>query len=183
MLDVLRLAVCDLNVSSKLMTQEVLNLIIQNISVPPANQLMSIRILSNMLCHEYGRGVIGSCLENVLAAIGATKKGSANLQIAIATLLQNLSAVVVAASAEEIKCQQIAKSIINFLLWNTDPEALYRSYRAIGNLLCTPHGPTVSAQLVSVDQIMDALRSNMSAQQQFGFEKIGEIARDVVNAL
>lgn len=53
----------------------------------------------------------------------------------------------------------------------------------IGNLLCTPHAPTISALLISTDQVMDALRSNMSSQQQYGFEKINEIARDIVNAL
>lgn len=52
-----------------------------------------------------------------------------------------------------------------------------------GNLLCTPHAATISALLISSDQVMDALRSNMSAQQQHGFEKINEIARDIVNAL
>lgn len=76
-----RLAVCDANVCSKLINQDVLNLIIQNISVPPANQLMSIRILSNMLTHGFGRGLIETCLPNVLVAISTTKNGSANLQI------------------------------------------------------------------------------------------------------
>lgn len=181
-LDVLRLAVCDSTVCSKLITQVVLNLIIQNINVSPANQLMSIRTLSNMLSHGYGRGLIETCLANVLVAISATKKGSANLQIAIATLLFNLT-VVQLGYADQTQCQHITESIIDFLLWNADAEALYRSYRSIGNLLNTPHAPTVSAQLISTDQVMDALRSNMSAQQQYGFEQINEIARDVVSAL
>lgn len=181
-MDVLRLAVCDSGVCSKLITQDVLNLIIQNINVPPANQLMSIRILSNMLSHGYGRGLIETCLANVLVAISTTKKGSANLQIAIATLLLNLT-VVQLGYADETQCQQITETIIDFLLWNADAEALYRTYRAVGNLLSTTHGQTVSAQLISTDQVMDALRNNMSAQQQYGMEQINEIARDVVNAL
>lgn len=181
-MDVLRLAVCDSNVCSKLITQDVLNLIIQNVGVPPANQLMSIRILSNMLIHGYGRGLIETCLANVLVAISTTKKGSANLQVAIATLLLNLT-VVQLGYADETQCQHITESIIDFLLWNADAEALYRSYRAVGNLLNTPHSSIVSAQLVSADSIMDAIRSNMSVQQQYGFEQINEIARDVVSAL
>lgn len=181
-LDILRLAVCDSNVCSKLLTQEILNLIIQNISVPPANQLMAIRILLNMLSHGYGRGLIETCLTNILVAISTTKNGSANLQIAISTLLLNLTIVQIG-YADESQCQQINESIIDFLLWNADPEALYRSYRAIGNLLCTPHAAIISAQLISTDQVMEALRNNMSAQQQYGFEQINEIARDIVNAL
>lgn len=123
------MAVCDSNICSELITQDVLNLIIQNISVPPANQLMSIRILSNMLSHGYGRGLIETCLANVLVAISATKKGSANLQIAIATLLLNLT-VVQLGYTDEAQCQHIAQTIIDFLLWNADAEALYRSYSA-----------------------------------------------------
>lgn len=183
MLDILRLAVCNASFCSKLVTQEVLNLIIQNISIPPANQLMSVRILSNILCHEYGRALIENHLANVLVAISSTKCGSANLQIAIATLLLNLTIVEKNDSTDQTKCQQITETIINFLSWNNDPEALYRSYRAIGNLLCTPNANIISAMLISTDQIMDALRNNMSTQQQYGYEKINEIARDVVNAI
>lgn len=176
------MAVCDPNVCGKLITQDILNSIIQNISVPPANQLMSVRILSNMLSSGYGRGLIESCLTNVLVAISTTKKGSANLQVAISTLLLHLT-ILQANYADQTQCEHIAESIIDFLLWCTDTESLYRSYRAIGNLLCTPHASTISAQLVSTDQLMDSLRNNMSAPQQNGFEKINEIAQEIVNVL
>lgn len=176
------MAVCDPNVCVKLMTQDTLNLIIQNIGVPPANQLMSIRVILNMLSHGYGRGLIESCLANILRAINATKKGSANLQVAISTLMLNLT-IVQANFADETQCQHITATIIDFLLWSTDPESLYRSYRAIGNLLCTPHASVISAQLISTDQIMEGLRNNMSAHQQNGFEKINEIAQEIVSAL
>lgn len=176
------MAVCDPNACAKLITPDTLNLVIQNISVPPANQLMSIRILLNMLSTGYGRGLIESCLTNVLVAISATKSGSTNLQVAISTLLLNLT-ILQANYADQTQCELIAESIIDFLLWNTDPESLYRSYRAIGNLLCTPHAATISAQLVSTDLLMDGLRNNMSAQQSNGFEKINEIAQEIVNAL
>lgn len=176
------MAVCDPNVCAKLITPDILNLIIQNISVPPANQLMSIRILSNMLSTGFGRGFIESCLTNVLVAISTTKNGSTNLQVAISTLLLHLT-ILQANYADQTQCEHIAESLIDFLLWITDPESVYRSYRAIGNLLCTPHTATISAQLVSTDQIMDGLRNNMSAPQQTGFEKINEIAQEIVNAL
>lgn len=178
----MRLAVRDANVCSQLISPDILNLIVQNVNVAPANQLMSIRCLSNMLIHGYGRGLIETCLTNVLVAISSTKKGSTNLQMAIATLLLNLT-IVQTANAEQTQCQQITETIIDFLLWNADAEALYRSYRALGNLLSTSFGQIVSAQIVSTDQVMDALHENMSAQQQYGFEKINEIARDIVDAL
>lgn len=131
-LDILRLAVCEANICSQIITPDVLKLIIQNIDVPPANQLMSIRILSNMLAHGYGRGLIETCMQNILATISTTRKGSANLQIAIATLLLNL-AIVQTNYADPTQCQLITESLIDFLLWNADSEALYRCYRSIGN--------------------------------------------------
>lgn len=181
-LDIIRMVVCDSNICSKLVSPDVLNQIIQNIGLPPANQLMSIRALSNMLCHEFGRGLIDTCLANVSVAISTIRKGSSNLQIAISTLLLNLTVSQIN-NPNENQCQQITESIIDFLMWNADPEALYRSYRAIGNLLTTQYAPIISAQLISTDQVMDALRNNMSTQQQYGFEHINEIARDIVNAL
>lgn len=176
------MAVCDSNVCAKLLTPDIQNLIIQNIGVPPANQLMSIRTVLNMLSNGYGRGLVESCLTNMLVAINATKSGSVNLQIAISTLLLNLTIVQVN-YADQTQCQLITESIINFLLWNVDVESLYRTYRAIGNLLCTSHAPTISAQLISMDQIMDGLRNNMSAPQPAGYEKINEISQEIVNAL
>lgn len=177
------MAVCDPSVCAKLLTQDALNMIIQNLtSDSPANQLMSIRIISNMLSHGYGRGLIEACLTNVLVAICTIKKGSVNLQVAISTLLLNLT-IVQANYADQTQCEHITESIIDFLLWNADSESLYRSYRAVGNLLCTPHASIISAQLVSTDQIMDALRNNMSAQQPSGFQKNNEIAQDIVKAL
>lgn len=176
------MAVCDANTCVQLISDDILQLVIQNIDVPPANQLMSLRILSNMLMHGHGRTLIKGGLDNALAAIGNTKKGSPNLQIALATFLLNLT-IVQLENADEMQCQFLTKSITDFLLWSTDAEALYRCYRAIGNLLSTAHGPTISAQLVCNDQAIDALRNNMSATQQSGFEKINEVARDVVNSL
>lgn len=174
---------CDAEVCTKLITQEILNLLIQNASVPPANQLMSIRVLSNMITHESGRVLIDSCLTNVMVAISSTKKGSANLQIAIATLLLNLSIVQKVKHANEEQCKSTIETIIDFLLWNADPEALYRSYRAIGNLLSSSNGAALSALLVSTDVIIEGLRSNMSVQQQYGYEKINEISREIMDAL
>ncbi|XP_031618789.1 phospholipase A-2-activating protein [Contarinia nasturtii] len=181
-LDIFRLAVCDETSCTELITPDVLNIIIQNVGIPPANQLMSIRALSNMLGHSYGRSHIDSCLANVLVAVSTTKKGSANLQIAIATLLLNLT-IVQMAHADQTQCQHITETIIDFLLWNADAEALYRTYRAIGNLLNTPHATIISAFIISADQIMDQMRSNMSVQQQYGFEKINDIAKAVISAM
>lgn len=85
--------------------------------------------------------------------------------------------------ADQTICNQIAESILEFLAWSSDPEAYYRGCRALGNLLCTPYGHTISALIVSSDAVTDRLRENMSSTQSNGFEKVNEIARDIVNTL
>lgn len=100
----------------------------------------------------------------------------------MATLHLNLTICQISFADQNI-CQQLSESILEFLKWANDSEATYRSYRALGNLLCTPYGPSTSALIVSVDSVTDRLRDNMSAVQPAGFEKINEIARDIINTL
>lgn len=181
-LDVLRMAVRDGNACTELVTPETLNLVVQNVgSEMLGNQLMSLRCLSNMLAHVLGRDLIDTFLPNVLVAISTTKGGSANLQTAIATLLLNLT-IVQLTKADKTQCLQIAETIIDFLLWGNDPEALYRCYVAFGNLLSTPHNQEIAAQIVSTDQIMDGLRTQAFASKA-ATERIAEVANDIINAL
>lgn len=80
-LDITRLAVKDQTVCSKFVTADILSIIVQNISHPPANQLMSIRCLGNMMSHGYGRGLVETCLLKILHSIICIVAGSANLQV------------------------------------------------------------------------------------------------------
>lgn len=48
-LDILRLAVCDANKSAQILTPEIMDIVLANVTIAPANQLMSIRVLNNML--------------------------------------------------------------------------------------------------------------------------------------
>lgn len=176
------MAVRDGNACTQLVTPETLNLVVQNVGIEMlGNQLMSLRCLSNMLAHVLGRDLIDTFLPNVLVAISTTKGGSANLQTAIATLLLNLT-IVQLTKADKTQCLQIAETIIDFLLWSNDPEALYRCYAAFGNLLSTPHQQEIAAQIVSTDQIMDGLRTQAFASKA-GAERIAEVANDIINAL
>lgn len=62
-------------------------------------------------------------------------------------------------------------------------EAYYRSYQSLGNLTCTTFGPVTSAQIISVDVVVDKIRDFMSAVLPNGFEKLNEVARDLTAAL
>lgn len=177
-LDIVRLAVRDATVSSALVIPEVLNIIMENVENPPACQLMSIRALGNMLQHEFGRRLVTSCLANILDAVTGIKQGSANLQIAIATLFLNLSIAQMHAIDEE-QCHQLAEAILNFCLWSTDNEAFYRSLRALGNLLITKNGADVSALIVSTEPVMGRIMTLNAG----GNEKLNEIVRQIVEKI
>lgn len=181
-LDIVRLAVLDPNTCTNLVTPEILNFIVQNCKTGAANQLMSLRCLSNMLKHGYGRGLIETVLSNILVAISATKKGTSNLQMAIATTLLNLSVGQLKRPNEQ-SCHQITETLIDFLLWASDPESLYRCYRSLGNLLSTQFGPSVSAQIISTDEVTEALRDNVKAPQSYEFDKINQIAQEIMDSL
>lgn len=103
-------------------------------------------------------------------------------QIAIGTLFLNLS-VSQTNYADQTICNQIAESILDFLTWSSDLEACYRSYRALGNLLCTPYGQTIGALIISTDVVTEKIRVHMSSSVPNGFEKLNEIARDIINTL
>lgn len=135
-----------------------------------------------MLIHGYGRGLIETVLPNILVAMSATKKGTTNLQMAIATTLLNLS-VAQLKRPNESSCHQITETLIDFLLWTSDPESLYRGYRSLGNLLSTQFAPSISAQIISADEVTDALRENVKAPQPYEFDKINQIAQEIMDSI
>lgn len=182
MLDIVRLAVRDQTVCTKLASSDFLNLLIENMGNGPANQLMAIRCFANMMSHGWGRGIIETRLRDIFTKLNRIMSGSANLQIAIATLYLNVTITQLEFADQEI-CRQATESLLEFLRWGSDLEAFYRAYQALGNLTCTQHGAITSAQIVSVDQVIDRIRDNMSATQPNGFEKINELARDLTTAL
>lgn len=175
------MAVRNANACAELVTPDILNLIVQNVGAGPANQLMSIRCLSNMLIHEIGRALIGTFLPNVLVAVSTTKGGSSNMQFAIASLLLNMT-IVQQTNGDADQSQQINETIIDFLLWSTDIQAIYRCYQAFGNLLCSTYGQTICAQIVSTDQIMDAIRDG-AANKKPDAKEISEICSEIMKAL
>lgn len=178
-LDITRLAVRHQSISSKLGTNDLINLLIDNIKVPPANQLMSIRCLANLLTHGYGRGLVESQLSAILTQLNLIKKGSANLEISIATLLLNLSISQIELSDAET-CRLITEAIIEFLPWSNDAEANYRTLQAVGNLSCTPSGQVSSVQINSVPEIVSKITKLTSLSEN---PKLKEIARDILDLL
>lgn len=148
----------------------------------PANQLMAIRCVANMMAHGWGRGVIESRLADIFHKLNHIRAGSGNLQIAMATLYLH-SSIAQLEFADQEMCRQITEGVLDLLRWTNDLEAIYRLWQALGNLTCTPHGAITSAQIMSVDAVVDRIRDTMSAVQPVGFEKMNDIARDLTAAL
>lgn len=181
-LDVARLAVRDQGVCTKLANASFLQLIVDNINHGPANQLMAVRCICNMMSHGWGRGIVEDRLGDIFDKLNQSTSGSANLQIAIASLFLNVSATQLTVADQEV-CRLTTEGLLDFLRWAGEAEAFYRAYQALGNLTCTPYGAISSAQIVSVDQVIDRLRDHMSATQAPGMEKLNDLARELTAAL
>lgn len=181
-LDVARLAVRDQGVCTKLANASFLDLIVESLNHGPANRLMAVRCVCNMMSHGWGRGLVEDRLGDIFNRINRSVSGSGNLQIAIASLFLNVSATQLTVADQEV-CRLTTEALLDFLRWTAEAEAFYRAYQALGNLTCTPYGAITSAQIVSVDQVIERLREHMSAAQAPGMEKLTELARELTAAL
>lgn len=85
--------------------------------------------------------------------------------------------------ADQEICRLTTEGLLELLKWIGDLEAYYRAYQSLGNLTCTPFGQITSAQIISVDVVVDKIRDFMSSVLPNGFEKLNEIARDLTSAL
>lgn len=122
-----------------------------------ANQLMILRCFTNMIRHDAGRQELSKYFSVLTECISQIKEGNNNLQIAIASFLLNVTIIEMATSSEDI-CRTTTETLIDFLQWVTDMEALYRSMQAIGNLMSTTNAQAVVALIVSTDFLVDKIR-------------------------
>ena len=99
-------------------------------------------------------------------------------QVAIATLYLNLTISQIELASSDL-CSKLANAIYKFLQWSNDVEALYRIYKGLGNLSCTPYSPIILAQLNSISAIVDQLKNNTTAALPLGYQKLNECAQDL----
>lgn len=175
-LDVARLAVRTERVCAALMSTEFLENLLESLSSLPANQLMAVRCFANMLVHPYGSMHLEPMLPNLLQTVSKINKGSPNLQIAIATLLLNLSVSQMQYAKSE-KCRRITEATLEFLKWCTDLEAAYRAMQTLGNITCTPFGTEAAAQVASLEAVASKIRGYATTDQPSGFEKVTKCAQ------
>lgn len=187
-LDITRLAVRSAPVCAELLASSdnstFLDQLIENVTnAPAANQLMAIRCIANMMSHEVGRQRVGVRLPDIVGRVNRIMSGSANLQIAIASFYLNASVAQLLPASDADVCRQLTEAVLEFLRWTHESEAFFRAYQTLGNLTCTPSGAVTSAQIVSVDEVVDRLRDHMSRVQPVGLERLNDVARDLTAAL
>ncbi|KAG5672211.1 hypothetical protein PVAND_002355 [Polypedilum vanderplanki] len=174
LLDILRLGVRNKIICEKLAS---IDYVIDKISTTAANQLMSIRALSNMLIHEYGKNSVEVKIINICESISKISQGSSNLQNAIATFFLNQSILQKDVKSEEV-CTILLLELLRALDWISDPEATFKSYAAIGNLITFNSSATVSI-IKSTENFKNSLERNRSAQ----YEKLAEISNELTEKL
>lgn len=121
------------------------------------NQLMILRCFTNMIRHDAGRQQLEKYFIILIENICKIKTGNSNMQMAIASLLLNVTITEMAQTRDEI-CRSTTEALIEFLKWVTDMEATYRAMQAIGNLMTTNHTQGVVALIISADFLVEKIR-------------------------
>lgn len=171
-LDVVRLIVRNKGICESL-PKKVTDAIIFNLVSSPPNQLMSARALSNILQHGYGKDFVAEKLNEITEQLSKVSQGNVHLQTAIATFYLNQSALQKASPSDEM-CLTLTIGIIKLLEWVADPEATFRTYQALGNLILF-NSATVLSIVKTVDPLKEALQRNKTAL----YEKLAEISAEL----
>lgn len=149
------------------------NAVIKNLTSTPPNQLMSTRALTNVAAHAWGKRLIEDKINEISNQFSLVSKGNVNLQIAVSSFFLNQSILQKQAPSNEM-CTTLTIGTIKFLEWVSDPEATFRTYQALGNLIVFNSSAVLSI-VKSVDQLKEALDRNRTAL----YEKLAEISREL----
>lgn len=79
--------------------------------------------------------------------------------------------------SEEI-CTTLTINVIRLLGWMTDPEAIFRSYQTIGNLICFN-----KANILSIIKSIDSFTEHVNANKNNPLEKLMECAVELAEKL
>lgn len=176
-LDVARLAVRNQGTCTLLGASDFINLITVNLTSLPANQLMSIRALNNMMIHGWGRGLVETKIDEITNQISSITQGTSNLQIAIASFFLNQSISQREMPSDEI-CTTLTISLVKFFEWGSDPEAMYLAYQTVGNLITV-----ASATTLSIIKTVDSFREQLDRNRTALFSKLSEISTELAEKL
>lgn len=173
-LDITRLVVRDSKACQELFEGDFMKTLLQQINHLPANQMMGTRCFVNMISHPTGRNIVMEHIRAIVEKLSPIKKGSANLQIALASFYLNLSITQLDKPSLDF-CKVFSEAVGEFLDWTTDHEATYRAYQALGNLMSSSQGPLVINHLRNNSGLIDKILVSISNEVN-GFAKLNECA-------
>ncbi|XP_055387975.1 phospholipase A-2-activating protein [Condylostylus longicornis] len=181
-LDITRLAIRDEKIFFQLKPTLFMENILRGLHSNLPNQLMTVRCFVNLMGHPLGRDSIENNLTRIIDGVKNLKKGSSNLQIAIATFYLNLSITQVQDNiTAQDKCGIIFEGVVSFLEWATESEAWYRCMQMLGNLSCTNYRQILLAQIISVDYVIKKIRELANSSPEIGCEKTSECAKALIS--
>lgn len=147
-----------------------------------ANTIVSLRTLCNMFSHPTGEDLVVEhrfeLVENA-TSLGVMNK---NGQVALATLLLNLTVGCVK-KRDEVGISVLANVIPDILTKITDPESQFRCYVALGNLLSTSQREEVKIKISSNSSFLGSLQLHLLAAANEQEQKTRNCAGQVQDIL
>ncbi|GLG99497.1 Lissencephaly-1 homolog [Gryllus bimaculatus] len=196
-LDVTRLAVRNEEVNKELCSGETGNQMfsyLQKFLVPGSsstNQMLTLRILSNMLAHPSGEQLVLNHRDYILSALSALAAPfNKHMQVAIATLLLNL-----AVTLERVKNKgsrshsvQVTAALLPLL---SDAEAQFRTLVTLGTLLWEAEDSETQLQLIGLvtttSDVLDVLNklvhTEINSNVDQAVQKVSQCAVQIVGLI
>lgn len=85
--------------------------------------------------------------------------------------------------ADSDSCKLITEGMLDFLLWATDFESIYRSYQGLGNLSCTSSAQITLVQISSVSLVAEKIKLNSLDNFPPEYEKLSLCAKSLCDLL
>lgn len=183
-LDITRLAIRNELVCEKIANFELLSIITENLTAgsPAANRIMAVRCLSNMITHEWGRGLLETKFEPIMDGIKEIKSGNVSLQNALSVLFLNLSIAQLGISVKD-ECKKITECILDALMWIAEVDAIFRMYQALGNLVTTAYKKVALEQIVAKEMVIAKMKGHSEGRETDNYERLREIAADLYDTV
>ncbi|XP_075234565.1 phospholipase A2 activator protein isoform X2 [Lycorma delicatula] len=186
-LDVLRLAIRNSEVNASLCGGSSGELILKTLkqhldpTALPANQMLATRTLSNMLLHPTGESLLldnRQPLLEILTSLLSSSMPNKQLQIALTTILLNLSIVFI--NKKDYSSQQSIVNLLNKVLPTcSDAEAQLRGLVALGTLLVSSKNLTSSIDSITVDLLHQLALQNDSKDSN----KVAICSQQILNLI
>ncbi|XP_066598418.1 phospholipase A-2-activating protein [Prorops nasuta] len=187
-LDMVRLLILRKEVNDLLCTDDLVKICQKNIKPDalPSNQMLSFRLIANMICHENGeRLALNSKDETLKALLEFNSLGAKSNQIALSTYLLNL--VIALNKHNDVPGKTRALNVLIVLLpLFKESEALFRILVALGTLIAGTSDKCDRNELINVVRQTDAVITvikNMSESSIQVSNKLIDCSKQIIDLI